>query len=117
MKSIRLAEWVSLVLSLAVIAALFAYLFLFPWKGGGKTPSVPKIEVRMQDRHVEGERAIVPVDVTNGSKSAIKGLIVEVDGTDVTIDYLPAESHQTIFVITTKDAGGITARPKTYLAD
>lgn len=116
MKSIRLAEWVSLLVSVAIIVALFGYLFFFPWKGGGKAPSVPTVEVRMNDRHLEGDKALVPVDVMNGGKSAIKNLIVEVDGTDITIDYLPAESRQTIFVLTPKDSEKITARPKAYLA-
>lgn len=103
----KLAEWVTLGLSVLLVLAIAGLLVY----GGMKEhpPAVP-VEVRVlaaQAQEVSG-RYVVPVEVRNLGRRTLKDLTVRVDSTapdgtnapagDVTIDYLAARAVQKIYL-------------------
>ena len=124
----RVAEWVSLGVSVILIAAIAAYLVYHGLRP--RSPFVP-VEVRVEPDRSErrAERYIVPVTVKNLGDHTLRDLRITVEhqprgggesqSQDFDIDYICERAEQRIFVYLDEDPKTLTieARAAQYRLD
>jgi uncharacterized protein (TIGR02588 family) len=119
-KARRLAEWVTLILSVLIVAGLAGYLVQQGMVGDPETvpiTAVPDVDGVQR----LGEAFVLPIEVKNSGRKSLKGLQLEVsspDGTtvDVQIDYLGQHSTQTVYTIVKSDPrqAPVQVQPRVY---
>jgi len=123
----KLAEWVSLGISVALIFGLAGYLLMEALKPHPAYVPV-KVQPLLKQVREEENRFILPVEVTNQGRRTLRDLTIEIEfrpdggkpeSREVTIDYLGERSKQEIYVYFDRHprALQVQARPLTYRLD
>ena len=123
----KLAEWVSLGLSVLLILSLAGFLTT---RGLRSEPPFIAAEIRPRVEQARrlGERFVLPVELSNPSPRTLRNLRAEVEFTpeggepekrEIEIDYLGQGATQTVYLYLDEDPAGlrIEATPLSYRLD
>src|SRR5687767_15008379 len=120
----KLAEWISLAVSIAIVGGLAAVLLRDALNGNGPY-AVPTVQVVGSGIQQHGAVWIVPVSVENAGTQTLRDLDVELsygrsgeraESDKVTIDYLGRECSEVVYFYLTQDPRRLKleARPLHY---
>ncbi len=117
MKKIRLAEWVSLAISVLLIVAIVGYLVIGITREGDDFLQL-EIKIERENSKQHGDLVIVPVKVLNKSTRAASHLRLKAGTTDLEIDYLPSEATEKLYLFVDKaELGSLKVVPLSYGVD
>jgi uncharacterized protein (TIGR02588 family) len=123
----RLAEYVSLGISIALLLGIAGYLVRQALRSD--EPFIAcRAELLVEETRKEADRFILPLRVSNPSNRSLRLIRVAIDYTDaagqpvtrdIDIDYLGERSHQVVYLYVRDDPRKlrITATPAYYLMD
>lgn len=114
MKSIRLAEWVSLGLSTLLIATVVVYLAFGISREGDEYVDI-KVEIATGKARESAGKTILPVLITNESNRPAKNVKIKAGEVEVDIDYLPAKAVEHVYLVLPKgDSSQVKAEALSY---